>query len=145
MPCIVPVGSEHPLSLLHQAASLNFRRRKRARWGGQGRRFGLFSSPYLASLSDFMEAVMSNAPPNSTHSHSRQLSSVIVLNIPTMPWSWHPYCCPILWGGGHMEGAATSGKEPGLLCVFFPLCHANLHRWAKDLPTSEHTKVSLSC
>lgn len=70
---------------------------------------------------------------------------VIVLHIPTTPWSWHPYCFPVLWGGGHVEGAATSGKEPGLLCVFFPLCRANLHSWATDLQTSEYTKVSLSC
>lgn len=44
--------------------------------GGEGKKawFGLFSSPRSASLSDFMEAVMSNAPPNSTHSHSPWLS-----------------------------------------------------------------------
>ena len=44
--------------------------------GGEGKkaRFGLFSSPHSASLSDFMEAVMSNAPPDSTHSHSHRLS-----------------------------------------------------------------------
>ena len=36
-----------------------------------------------------------------------------------------------------MEGAATSGMESGLLWVFFPLRHANLHSWAKDLETSE--------
>lgn len=67
---------------------------------------------------------------------------VIVLHNPTTPWSWHPYCCPVLWGGGgHEEGAATSGKESGLLWVFFPLLHANLHSWAKDLQASEELSM----
>lgn len=38
-------------------------------------------------------------------------------------------------GWGHGEGTATSGKEPGLLCVCFPPYHTDLHSQA--IRTSE--------
>lgn len=59
----------------------------------------------------------------------------IVLHMSTTPELPSLLLLPYFVGWGHGEGTATSGKEPGLLCVFFPPYHTDLHSQA--IRTSE--------
>lgn len=91
--------------------------------GGEGKkaRFGLFSSPYSASLSDFMEAVMSNAPPNCTHSHSHRLSQWSLCSI-SQPRPGAGILIVALFcgvGEGMWRGWQHQGRSQGFSGCFF--------------------------
>lgn len=100
--------------------------------------WSVFISTFSTPLSSFREAMMGKVPPAVCPLERFTVPTPLAILLhSSMTPGGGIVMLPYFMGRGHVKGAATSGREPGLLRVFFLLCQVDLYGQPKDTQTFE--------